>query len=230
MTTSQRTPRPQRRETDPGAVATTAVARQQLERKALQALTAQRTKRELQVDQVNEKLAALVAAGVRTVTLYALRNGISAQLHSGTPHRTAVSEGAMLVAQVLHREGVAAGELLSLLDLWKTRIDATDLLVAAEQLLGPGFCRLPYRSGTPLADFCEVLFGSAHEYGDLIAAGGVVTSVQRKLDLIERGSQVRPESTWKLKPAARYRVPKEPDPAAAASKPARAANRTRKGL
>jgi hypothetical protein len=161
----------------------------QLRARTHAALLEHRRHEEDRVSTVNEQLDALAAMDLRAIARHALRDGISARPGSGQPHQTAVSQGAMLIAQALHRDGVQAGELLPLLGLWQQRIDATDLLAAAEQLLGEGFRRLDFPRGTPLADLCETLFGRAQEVGDLYAAGGVVRSIHRKLEWLERQGQ-----------------------------------------
>lgn len=179
----------------------------QIEVKTCRALARHQKKKEAQVKDANQVLDELASASVRTVVLHALRHGVSKRPLSGEPAQTAVSDGAMLVARVLHREGVAAAELKSLLALWKTPIDAPELFVAAEQLLGQGFCRLPYEGGAPLSDLCEILFGSAHEVGDLIAAGAIVGSISRKLAMLENEGPPMP-ATKPRKPFVRkYTVP-----------------------
>lgn len=161
---------------------------QQLVKKVDMSLIEHQNKEAEAVKSINDQRQALASADVRTVTQYALRDGISVSYHSGQATQTALSSGAMLIASVLHREGVQSTDLAQMLSLWQSKIDSADLFAAAEQLLGPGGSKLRYKNGTPLAELSVTLFGMAHEPGDLIAAGGIINSVYRKLGLLENGS------------------------------------------
>lgn len=140
----------------------------------------------------NKALERLQKQGLQGALDYALSQGLSARFASAEPSPLAMGEGAMLIAQALHQEQVEAQEVLKLLALWQRRVDSSNLFGAAQQLLGKNFRDLRFAFGSPLAILSVKIFGTAHEPGDLFAAGAIVGSIYRKLAFIENHGEPAP--------------------------------------